>query len=108
MTAGSPEGMSLPLAAQQQLLPKLEAAGNAATLLPPQSQPFADFKAAAAAAGIKVCENCGTTSTPLWRKDKQTGMMMCNVSGRRPNAHHAVVLACGVTFAAYGLACHVM
>lgn len=81
MTAGSPEGMSLPLAAQQQLLPKLEAAGNAATLLPPQSQPFADFKAAAAAAGIKVCENCGTTSTPLWRKDKQTGMMMCNACG---------------------------
>ena len=31
--------------------------------------------------GVKVCENCGTTTTPLWRKDRQTGMMMCNACG---------------------------
>lgn len=24
-----------------------------------------------ASVGVKVCENCGTTSTPLWRKDRQ-------------------------------------
>ncbi|KAL4457629.1 hypothetical protein ABPG75_012494 [Micractinium tetrahymenae] len=31
--------------------------------------------------GIKICENCGTTTTPLWRKDRASGMMMCNACG---------------------------
>lgn len=31
--------------------------------------------------GVKVCENCGTTTTPLWRKDRASGMMMCNACG---------------------------
>lgn len=26
----------------------------------------------------KVCENCGTSNTPLWRKDRQANMLMCN------------------------------
>lgn len=63
--------------------------------LPPATtadpQPFANYKAAAAAAGIKVCENCGTTTTPLWRKDKQTGMMMCNVRRRSREGGQGVV-----------------
>jgi len=29
----------------------------------------------------KVCFNCGTTSTPLWRKDKALDIIMCNACG---------------------------
>lgn len=29
----------------------------------------------------KVCFNCGTTSTPLWRKDKTLDIIMCNACG---------------------------
>jgi hypothetical protein len=28
-----------------------------------------------------VCANCKTTSTPLWRKDRDTGDMLCNACG---------------------------
>lgn len=28
-----------------------------------------------------MCQNCGTTSTPLWRKDRQVNMLMCNACG---------------------------
>ena len=31
--------------------------------------------------GAKQCENCGTTSTPLWRKDRHINMLMCNACG---------------------------
>lgn len=30
---------------------------------------------------IKQCENCGTTSTPLWRKDRHINMLLCNACG---------------------------
>jgi hypothetical protein len=30
---------------------------------------------------VKVCFNCGTTSTPLWRKDKTLDIIMCNACG---------------------------
>ena len=43
-------------------------AGVAFPLLPPS----ATSPKPASSGGIKVCENCGTTTTPLWRKDKQT------------------------------------
>lgn len=46
--------------------------------------------------GAKVCENCGTTSTPLWRKDKQTGMLMCNACGELAGARLAGCWAAGL------------
>ena len=84
LTVGSVEGI-LPSDAQHKLQPLPPAGCGAGTLFQAGAaaavpQLFHEYKAAAAAAGIKVCENCGTTTTPLWRKDKQTGMMMCNVS----------------------------
>ena len=30
---------------------------------------------------IKCCVNCQCTSTPLWRKDKSSGLMYCNACG---------------------------
>ncbi|GAB4816955.1 hypothetical protein N2152v2_004001 [Parachlorella kessleri] len=29
----------------------------------------------------KVCSNCGTNSTPFWRKDRHTGLALCNACG---------------------------
>lgn len=29
----------------------------------------------------KVCKNCGTTDTPFWRKDKKSGLPLCNACG---------------------------
>ncbi|CAG9460836.1 unnamed protein product [Pedinophyceae sp. YPF-701] len=46
----------------------------------------------------KVCANCHTTSTPLWRKDKQTGTLMCNACGiyfKNHGRHRPVELAQG-------------
>jgi Zn ribbon nucleic-acid-binding protein len=31
--------------------------------------------------GVMMCTNCHTTSTPLWRKDRQTQKLLCNACG---------------------------
>ena len=31
--------------------------------------------------GQKLCYNCHTSSTPLWRKDRATGIILCNACG---------------------------
>ncbi|CAL8462643.1 g2176 [Coccomyxa elongata] len=45
--------------------------------------PTAKAPAAAAADGKcqQRCANCQTTYTPLWRKDRSTGLVMCNACG---------------------------
>ena len=48
------------------------------------------------AAGAKQCENCGTSSTPLWRKDRHINMLMCNACGiyfKNHGKHRPVELA---------------
>jgi GATA zinc finger len=30
---------------------------------------------------MQVCSNCGSSSTPFWRKDKHTGQPLCNACG---------------------------
>lgn len=45
---------------------------------------------------IKRCENCGTTSTPLWRKDRHVNMLLCNACGiyyKNHGRHRPVELA---------------
>ncbi|KAL4421697.1 hypothetical protein ABPG77_010641 [Micractinium sp. CCAP 211/92] len=67
--AGTSLGLLLPLLPSHAALPLPpvpEQPAAAAFQLPP---------------GIKICENCGTTTTPLWRKDRASGMMMCNACG---------------------------
>eukprot|EP00955_Chlamydomonas_euryale_P032232 337997-Chlamydomonas_euryale.AAC.1 len=34
-----------------------------------------------------LCSNCGTTKTPLWRKDRETGATMCNACGIYKQTH---------------------
>lgn len=35
----------------------------------------------------QTCENCGTQQTPLWRKDKETGVILCNACGIYRKTH---------------------
>lgn len=35
----------------------------------------------------QACFNCGTTSTPLWRKERETGHMYCNACGIYKKTH---------------------
>lgn len=35
----------------------------------------------------QTCYNCGTTSTPLWRKERETGRMYCNACGIFKKTH---------------------
>lgn len=48
-------------------------------------------RAGGAAAGggkpAQTCYNCGTTSTPLWRKERETGLMYCNACGIFKKTH---------------------
>ncbi|GLC40461.1 hypothetical protein PLESTM_001074100 [Pleodorina starrii] len=37
--------------------------------------------------GPLLCSNCGTTQTPLWRKDRETGCTMCNACGIYKQTH---------------------
>ena len=36
---------------------------------------------------VQTCYNCGTTSTPLWRKERETGRMYCNACGIFKKTH---------------------
>ena len=63
---------------------------------PPLPQPGLQQQQLVHPSGVKVCENCGTTTTPLWRKDRPTGMMMCNACGiffKHHQKHRPVELA---------------
>lgn len=43
-----------------------------------------------------MCQNCGTTTTPLWRKDRHINMLMCNACGiyfKNHGKHRPVGLA---------------
>lgn len=62
---------------------------------PQPEQPAARF-AERTATGAKQCENCGTNSTPLWRKDRHINMLMCNACGiyyKNHGKHRPVELA---------------
>ncbi|EFJ53268.1 hypothetical protein VOLCADRAFT_120238 [Volvox carteri f. nagariensis] len=48
---------------------------------PPPPRPPRNHK------GPLLCANCGTTQTPLWRKDRETGCTMCNACGIYKQTH---------------------
>lgn len=64
----------------------------------------------------KRCVNCQCTSTPLWRKDKSSGLMYCNACGiylKNHGKHRPVELIEGIgmakivsTAGAHASACH--
>ena len=40
-----------------------------------------------AVGAVQCCSNCGTTKTPMWRKDKVTGAINCNACGIYRQTH---------------------
>ena len=66
--------------AQQQ-----QQAAAAAAARPAKKRKSDGFRASGkgkkAAGEAKVCCNCGTSSTPFWRKDKEAGQPLCNACG---------------------------
>lgn len=51
-------------------------------------------------ASTKSCVNCHCTSTPLWRKDKSTGLLYCNACGiyhKNHGKHRPVELIEGIS-----------
>lgn len=53
----------------------------------------------------KVCCNCGTSNTPLWRKDKPTGLLFCNACGiyfKNHGRHRPLELAANAVSPAWG------
>jgi hypothetical protein len=68
---------------------------------PQQQQPAAPAAAKAPAKPAngkpgQTCANCGTNTTPLWRKDRESGLMMCNACGIYLKTHgvHRPLGAC--------------
>ena len=64
--------------------------------MPETAQEFASH---AEVPSVKTCVNCHCTSTPLWRKDKSTGLLYCNACGiyhKNHGKHRPVELIEGV------------
>ncbi|KAG2438602.1 hypothetical protein HXX76_005152 [Chlamydomonas incerta] len=67
---------------QQAVLPMPGVIG-AAWVPPPPPRPPRNHR------GPLLCSNCGTTQTPLWRKDRDTGATVCNACGIYKQTHNA-------------------
>ncbi|KAG6489670.1 hypothetical protein ZIOFF_050946 [Zingiber officinale] len=60
------------------------------------------------AAAIRMCSNCGTTKTPLWRSGPGGPKSLCNACGiRQRKAKHAMEVAAATTDIARGKSCKV-
>ncbi|KAG1673568.1 hypothetical protein FOA52_003868 [Chlamydomonas sp. UWO 241] len=53
----------------------------------PEARAHTAHGSAGGGGGSTACANCGTTKTPLWRKDRETGVTMCNACGIYKQTH---------------------
>ena len=65
------------------------AAAAAAAAAAPLQPPLQRAASASLDGSGTACANCGTTSTPLWRKDRTTGLSLCNACGIYLKTHGA-------------------
>eukprot|EP00798_Chlamydomonas_sp_ICE-L_P006243 gene6243-2865_t len=84
MSDGATESIRVAAANRRRQRPS---AGKQRKRAPSSSRASPGASRGSAGGGTNVCFNCGTTRTPLWRKDRETGETMCNACGIYKQTH---------------------